>query len=174
MNRNPRLVLHVSRYLCDLSYHIHALYNLTKDDMFAIEMWTLFQSDEELACIGVFATVRHRKHARVSMSALEVLIFELTIVDRVPSRAVLASDVTSLDHEVGDHSVHAVAQVVKFVPFFTLAILSCTQATEVLSSKWRDVVKELNDDSTSGFGADSKVHENSLVLGHVLTLLIKL
>jgi hypothetical protein len=45
----------------------------------------------------------------MGMSALEVLVFELSRVNRVASRTVLSADIAPLNDEIGHDSVYTVA-----------------------------------------------------------------
>lgn len=61
------------------------------------------------------------------MLEAEVLVLEAVAVDGPPAGAVVVSEVASLAHEVGDHSVEDAALVAE-------PLLARTQRTEVLCS----------------------------------------
>ena len=65
----------------------HAVEDLAEDDVLAIEPGRLDGGDEELAAVGVLASVGHGEPARAIVVQLEVLVGELLAVDRPAARA---------------------------------------------------------------------------------------
>jgi hypothetical protein len=89
--------------------------------------------NEKLRAVGILASVGHRQHARFVVSVLEVLICELTSVDRLSARAVAVLEVTALEHEAFDDAVElASLEVEWFVGGRAFALLTGAQCTEVL------------------------------------------
>ncbi len=89
----------------DLLDNIHALDNLSEDDVLAVQPGGLGSADEELAAVGVGAGVGHRQDAGSGVLQGEVLVLELVAVDALASGSVVVGEVTALAHEVGDHPV---------------------------------------------------------------------
>lgn len=59
----------------------HPLQNFPKDDVFAVQPWSLNGGDEELRTVCVFAGVSHAEPARSVVLQLEVLIGETVSID---------------------------------------------------------------------------------------------
>lgn len=73
--------------------------DLTKHDMFAVEVWSLYGGDEELRSIGVGAGIRHRQEEWLFMFPRECLICELFPVDRLSAGSISSGKIATLDHE---------------------------------------------------------------------------
>jgi hypothetical protein len=69
-------------------------------------MGTRNSSNEELTRIGVRTCIGHREHIRMSMVDLKGFIRERDPIDGHATCSVVVSDVSSLDHELGDDSMH--------------------------------------------------------------------
>lgn len=120
----------------NLANNIHALNNTAKDNVFAIQPGSLDSAQEELGTIGVGSSIGHGQDARASVTQGEVLIGKLLAVNGLPACSIAISEVTTLTHEVGDHTVEAAALV-------TEALLPSAQGTEVLSSLRHDISTQL-------------------------------
>lgn len=59
----------------------HSLENFAKDDVFAIQPWSLNGGDEELGAIGVFASIGHAEPASAVVLQFEVLVRETVSID---------------------------------------------------------------------------------------------
>lgn len=94
--------------------------------MLAVQPWAGDGGDEELGAVGVGTSVGHGKKTRAGVLLGEVLIRELGAIDRLTTSAVVVGEVTTLEHEVGDHTVERGALVAK-------ALLASSESTEVLS-----------------------------------------
>ena len=70
----------------------------------------------------------------------EVLVGELLAVDGLATSAVVVGEVTTLQHELGDHTVEGGASVAE-------ALLAGAESAEVLSGLGRNVLAELHDDT---------------------------
>ena len=75
---------------------IHALADLTENNVLSIKPLGLGSAEEELASIGVGASIGHGENSRSSVLQGEVLILELVAIDRLASSTVSGSEVTSL------------------------------------------------------------------------------
>ena len=67
--------------------------------------------DEELAAVGVLATVGTRQHSFVGVGQPDALVVELVTVDGLATGAVALSSVATLHHEALDNPVELVALV---------------------------------------------------------------
>ena len=93
----------VARPLLDVldpADNIHALYDLSEDDVLPVEVGGVLRSEEELAAIGSRPGVSHGEEAAAGVLDNEVLIGELLSIDGLPARAVAAGEVAALAHEV--------------------------------------------------------------------------
>jgi len=122
--------------------------------MLIIQPAGLNSSDEELASIGVGASVGHGHDTRASVLQLEVLVLELAAVDGLATSAIVVGEVTTLAHEVGDDTVEDAALVAK-------TLFASAEGTEIFCSPGDDVTPELDNNPSSGLAIDSHVHENT-------------
>jgi len=79
--------------------------------MLAVQEVALGAGDEELAAIGLFATVRHGQQSRRVVFQGKILVAEGVAVYTGNASAVALDKVAALDHEVLDHPVEAGALV---------------------------------------------------------------
>jgi hypothetical protein len=75
---------------------------------------------------------------------------ELLAVDRLATSAVALGEVTTLEHELGDHTVEAWASV-------AVAVLASAELAEVPGRLGHDIIVELEDDAAGVFLADGDV-----------------
>jgi len=73
--------------------------DLTKYDMFVVEVRSFHGGDEELGSVGVGASVGHRQKERLVMLPGESLIFKLFPIYRLSTGPVTSGEITALDHE---------------------------------------------------------------------------
>lgn len=59
----------------------HSLQNFPKDDVFAVQPWSLDCGNKELGAVGVFASVGHAEPTRAVVLQLEVLVWEAVSID---------------------------------------------------------------------------------------------
>ena len=123
----------VAVYLLD---DVHALDDLSEDDVLAVEPGGLDSADKELAAVGVGAGVGHGEDSGSGVLQLEVLVLKLVAVDGLASGSVVVGEVAALAHEVGDDAVEGGALVAE-------ALLSGAEGAEVLSGARNDVGAEL-------------------------------
>jgi len=116
----PRL-----RDILDLLHNFVALEDFAKDDVLAIKMAWGGGGDEELRAIGVLSCVGHGEEALLGVLELEVLIWELVAVDRLPTSAITPGEVSTLDHEILNDTVEG-------RPLISKVLLSGGQRSEVL------------------------------------------
>ena len=143
--------------------------------MLAIEPRGLDRGDEELRAVRVLTGVGHREEADLLVLELEVLVYDravsgrfrdkneqrtskLLAVDRLAASAVVAGEVATLKHEVGDDTVETRALVAE-------AVLTSAELAEVASRLGDSVVVELEDDAAGGLVRDGDVKlDTTLVL----------
>merc|ERR1712037_598884 len=143
----------------DLLDGVHALDDLSEDDVLAVEPGGLCGAQEELAAVGVGAGVGHGQDARTGVLQLEVLVLELHPVDGLAARAVPGGEVAALAHEVGDDAVEA-------GPLEPVSLLAGAQRAEVLAGPRSDVETQLHGDPAELLAAGLDVEEDPLVARH--------
>lgn len=130
--------------------NIHALKDLTEDNVLTIQPTSLDGGDEELRSIGILTRVGHRQETGTSVAKLEVLICETAAIDRFATSSVTLCEVTTLDHEVlttriviNEHLRVKIRKervekyldyTVELAALISVAFLSGSQGTEVLNS----------------------------------------
>ena len=80
-------------YLLD---DIHALADLTENNVLSIKPLGLGSAEEELASISVGASIGHRENSSSSVLQGEVLILELVAVDGLATSSIVVGEVASL------------------------------------------------------------------------------
>lgn len=111
--------------------------------MLAIQPGGLDGGDEELRTVGVLSGVGHGEETRTSVGELEVLVSELLSVDGLTSSSVALGEVSSLEHEVGDHAVEDRTLEVEGLTRLASSLLTSAKAAEVLGGDGDDVSEEL-------------------------------
>ena len=76
-----------------------SLDDLTKHDVFVVEVWSFLGGDEELGSVGIGASVGHRQEERFVVYLRECLILKLFPVDRLSAGPVTSGEIAALDHE---------------------------------------------------------------------------
>lgn len=104
--------------------------------MLSIEPTGLGAGNKELTAIGVRASICHRKYTGLSMSQLEILVFESCTIDGFATSAIMVGKVTTLAHEIWDHPVEATALV-------TETLLAGTKSAEVLGCLRDNILPQL-------------------------------
>lgn len=116
--------------------NVHSFDDFAKDHMLAIKPTGLDTGDEELAAVGSRSSIGHGENARLGVLQSEVFVLEFVAVDGLSTGSVVVCEVSSLAHEVRDHSVEAAALVAE-------SFLSCAESTEVLSCLGDNVAPQL-------------------------------
>merc|ERR1712179_291657 len=105
--------------------HIQSRGNFSKNDMLPIQPRGVYSADEKLRSISVRTGICHTKDPLPPMGKIKVLVRELVSVDALSSSAILVSEITSLTHELWNHTM-------KWAPLVTKAIFTRTEGTKVL------------------------------------------
>lgn len=113
-------------------HYVHALDNVAKDYVSAVQPGSLHGGDEELGSVGVGASVSHGEDTRSGMLEDEILVGKLLSVDGLASSAIMVGEVTPLQHEVWDDTVEGGASVAE-------ALFTCAERTEVFACFRSDV-----------------------------------
>lgn len=137
----------------DLLDHVEAVGDLTEHNVLAVQPWAWHGGDEELGAVGVWASVGHRQQTWLGVLLGEVLVWELTAVDGLAADTSTVGEVTTLQHEVWDHSVEWAAGVAE-------ALLAGTESSEVLGGLWHNVVvqREHNAAQWLAVNLDVEIH----------------
>ena len=151
--------------------HVQALNNLAEDDVLAVQPRAGDRADEELGTVGVRASVSHRQDTGTSVLVDEVLISELSTIDGLTTDARAVSEITSLEHELGDNSVENRVLEVQRLSTLSHSLLSSAKSSEVLGSLGDAIGVQFHDDSSSGLITDGHVEEN-LGVRHVFYKMI--
>jgi len=119
--------------------NVHSLSHLSKNDVLSIKPVGDNSGDEELRAICVGSGIGHWEKSRAVVFLREVLIFELFPVDWSASGAVEVGEISSLEHELRDHSVEKWTLV-------AISLLTCAEHLEVFSGFGDDIIVKLKDD----------------------------
>jgi len=119
-----------------------------------------YGAQEELRSVRVGTGVGHRQHSRSGVLLNEVLIVELVSVDRLSSGSIPIGEVTSLAHELGDHSVKLGVLEVEGLSRLPLAFLPGAQRPEIFRGLRSGVGVQLHHDAPSRSTADGDIEEN--------------
>jgi hypothetical protein len=136
---------------------VHSLDDLSEDDVLAVQPGGDNSGDEELGSVGVGSSVGRGQESGLGVLELEVLVRELVSVDGLSTGTVVAGEVSTLEHEVGDDTVESRGGVPETVH-------SGAELTEVAGSLGDYVVVELEDNASQGSIVLSDVEED---VGHV-------
>ena len=127
----------------------------SEDDMSSVKPVGISSGDEELTSIGSGSSIGHRNAERFVFE-LEVFIGESISVDRLASSSVSSSEITALDHEVGDNSVEGTSCV------FAGRIVSFAQSNEVFNSFRYDFSEKIKHDIAPLFSTDFDTHGHTV------------
>lgn len=136
----------------DLSDDIHTLDNTAEDDVAVIQPRGLHGGDEELGTVGVGTSVGHRHDARAGVPQDEVLILELVAIDGLATGSVVVLEITTLAHEVRNHTMECGTLVAK-------AFLSGAESAEVFASLWSYICAQLDNDTSQRLVIGGKVEK---------------
>lgn len=119
--------------------NVHSLSHLSKNDVLSIKPTGDNSGDEELRAICVGSGIGHWEKSFFFVFLLEVLIGELFPVDWFASGAVEVGEISSLEHELRDHSVENWTLV-------AISLLTSAERPEVFSGFGDDIIVKLKGD----------------------------
>ena len=131
--------------------------------MLSVQPLAWDEAEEELRSVCVWSGVGHGQISSLGVLHGEVLVWEFHAVDGLTSGSVSSGEISTLGHEFIDDSVERGSLEVKWLSGFSNTFLTSAKASEVLSSVWNLVSKELNGDSASLLTTNSDIEENSRV-----------
>lgn len=117
----------------------------------AVEPGGLSGGDEELAAVGVGSCVGHGE-AEGFVLELEVFVVELVAPDGSASSSVSPSEITALDHEVGDDSMEGAA--LELQGLSAVSQLALAQLSEVFNGLGDGLSEEVDDDVPGSCASD--------------------
>lgn len=150
-------------------HDIHPLADSPEHHVLSIQPLGLDGAQEELRPVGVGSCVGHGEDAGSGVFLLEVLVGELLSVDRLPAGTIPPREITTLQHEVGNHTVEFAAFKVERHPSLADSLLSGAQSSKVFSGLGRDIRIQLHNDPTRRLSPDGYI-EKTLRTGHVCCL----
>jgi hypothetical protein len=137
--------------LLDFLDDIKTLFDFSEDDVLSIEPRARNGGDEELGSVGVGSSIGHREQSRLGVLVDKVLIGKLFSVNGLSSSSISSGKVSSLEHELGNHSVELAALVSK-------SLFSSAEGSEVFNGLG-DIIVQLEDNSSSCLSSNSDVEE---------------
>ncbi len=152
----------------DGSHDVHALTDISEHGVLAIQVRSGDGAQEKLRAVGVWAGVGHGENSRSSVSQGEVLVLEFGTIDGLTTSAITSGEITTLAHELGDHTVEETALVVQRLSGLSNTLLTSAQSTEILSSSWHNTCSQSHHNSTSRTAANGDVEEDSWTVGRKL------
>jgi len=148
----------------DARHELHALEHLAEHDVLAVEPARDDGGDKELAAVRVLASVGHGEHARARVLQLEVLVSKLSAVDGLAARAVALGEVTTLEHEVLDHTVENAALEVQGLTRLADSLFTSAKRAEVLRRLRDDIGEELEGDAAGRLTANGDIEKDLRLL----------
>lgn len=136
--------------------HFIALQHLAEHDVLAVQPARGRCAQEELRAVRVGAGIGHRQRAWAEVLAglaEKGLIGKLGAVDGLAASAVAVGEVTTLAHEIRDHTVERGVGVAE-------ALLARAQRAEVLGRLGNGVLEELHRYAAGGLATDVDIHPN--------------
>jgi len=148
-----------------LGNDVLTLFNAPENDVLAVQMRGLLESDEELRAIGVLARIRHTEQVPLSVTQPKVLILKLGPIDTLTTRAIAVGEVSALRHKALNNAVEDTVLEVERTARPRSACLSSAELSEVLSSAGHDVGEELKHYFADWFATDFDVEVDARVFG---------
>jgi len=141
--------------LLDGLHDIHAGGDPSENYVLAVQPSSLGGAKEELASVGVGASIGHGENTGSGVLQDEVFVGEFVAVDGLASGSVTSGEVTTLAHESRNNAMESRFLVAE--PLFAGA-----ESTEVLARLGADVRVERHDDTARGASADLHIKEDVL------------
>ncbi|KAF6125280.1 hypothetical protein HJG60_009799 [Phyllostomus discolor] len=107
----------------------HAAFHLARDNIFAIQPFSLDSADEQLGTVCIGSSICHGQEASTCVLQDKILTIKFLPGDGLSTCAIVACEVTTLAHKSWNNSVKAGA-------FITKSFLSCAQSMDVFCCLW--------------------------------------
>mmetsp|Transcript_85394 Transcript_85394/g.215284 ORF Transcript_85394/g.215284 Transcript_85394/m.215284 type:complete len:246 (+) Transcript_85394:320-1057(+) len=133
---------------------------LPEDDMLAIQVWSGRSGNKELGAVGVGARIGHGEHAFPRVPSDEVLVPKLLAIDRLPTCAITASEISTLTHEAWNDAMEHATHVVQPLATPALALLARAEGTEVFRCLRHDISEQLEDYAANGLVVETDLKED--------------
>ena len=146
-------------------HYVHTLHDGPEHGVLPIEVGSGHGGDEELAAVGVRASVGHGQQKRAIVLELKVLVSELGTVDALAASAVAGGKISALAHELGDDAVELTALIVQRLARLAHSLLPGAEGKEVVCCFRHDIGAKLEHDAAGRSSADVDVEVCSGV-GH--------
>ena len=148
----------VAGVVLDGSNNIPTGDDLTEDDMLAVKMGSVVESQEELRAVSVRSRVGHGEVTAACVLVVEVLILELfsVSIDALATGAVTSGEVTTLGHEAINDTVELAALVAEVMTTTSFSLLASAESSEVFGSL-RSVTIQLHNNSAGFLAANLDV-----------------
>lgn len=146
----------------NLADNVHAFNNTAKNDVLAIQPRSLGSAEEELASVGVGASIGHGEDTWTGVLQGEVFILKLVAIDGLSTSAIVVREVTTLAHELGDDTVERGSLEAK-------TTLAGAESAEIFSSARHYVGTQLHDDSSAVDIVDGNI-KKAFRVGHFFRL----
>lgn len=106
----------------------------TEDDVLAVKVGSIVESQEELRAVSVRSRVSHGEVTAASVLVDEVLIIKLfsVSIDALTAGAVTSGEVTTLGHEAINDTMELAALVAEVMAISSLSLLTSAKSSEVL------------------------------------------
>eukprot|EP00534_Pseudo-nitzschia_fraudulenta_P011629 CAMPEP_0201215244 /NCGR_PEP_ID=MMETSP0851-20130426/188858_1 /ASSEMBLY_ACC=CAM_ASM_000631 /TAXON_ID=183588 /ORGANISM="Pseudo-nitzschia fraudulenta, Strain WWA7" /LENGTH=251 /DNA_ID=CAMNT_0047504689 /DNA_START=202 /DNA_END=958 /DNA_ORIENTATION=- len=138
---------------------INSVEDLSEDDVSAIQPGGFDGGDEKLGSIGVGSGIGHAQVHGPFVLQIEIFVLEFASVDALSSATVVHSEITTLDHEVGNDAVESASLVVQRLSALSDALFTGAEGTEVLGS-FGGFAEETKDDASLLATGDFDVEED--------------
>ena len=148
--------------------NIHALHDLTENNVLAVKVRGVLQGDEKLRPVRPGSSIGHGQQSRSGVADLKVLVREPASIDRLTAGPVATFKVPALTHEVRDDPMEDRAFVVqRLASGASNALLAGTEAAEVLRCARNNAFEELEHQPTDRLAPNGDVEEGvRLGVGH--------
>jgi len=125
--------------------------------MFPVQMWGWNGGDEELGTVGVWTRISHGQETNIVMFDYEVFVGEFLTINRFSASTIMCCEISTLEHEVWDDPVESAS-------FVAISVLTSAKFSEVSSSLWDLLIKEVEGNSSSILAIDGDIKKASFVL----------
>ena len=139
--------------------HFNTWNNLSKNDVFAIEMRSRSKTEEELRSVRIWSSVGHWENSPSSVLVVEVLVLKFVSVDTFATSSISSGEIATLCHEPVYDPVEFAAFEVKRLAWFACSFFSRAESTEILGS-FRGVFLELDFNPVASLSANCKLEEH--------------